>query len=238
MNIALCDDIPDILDNLKTYLEDYSKDNNIKLNIDCFDCGEAFLHCEKHYDIVFMDIYLGKISGMETIRNYRNSRSSQIVFITTSLDHAIEAFGLNATHYLVKPLTQKAVSEAMDRCLTRLELKSNKFIEVKTIGGMRPIPLENIIYIEVFNKVSVIHNKVNDIQTYTSLDALFKLLGDGCFMRAQRSYIVNMKFIDTFFFDRIVLEGGTEIILSRNNRGKLKKQYQQYLFNLARRGQL
>ena len=98
--------------------------------------------------------------------------------------------------------------------------------------------MANIIYIEVFNKISVIHTTGNTLQTYTSLDALFEALGPHMFMRAQRSYIVNMKFIDSFFYDHILLQNRLEIKLSRNNRSILKTQYQNFLFDLARKGEL
>lgn len=240
LHIALCDDTPSILDSLKIYLTNYCEDNHIKPTIHCFDCGEALLASKEQYDIVFMDIYLEGMKGTEAVRIYRKSKKSQIIFITTSLDHAIEAFGLNATHYLVKPLTQKAVSDAMDRCLTSMELqmKLNKFIEIKSNKGMISIPTNNIIYIEVFNRTSIIHTKTDHIQIHSSLDALFKILDKSFFMRAQRSYIVNMRFIKDISNDRIFLKNDIEIMLSRKNREKLKKQYQQFLFSLARVGDL
>ena len=57
-------------------------------------------------------------------------------------------------------------------------------------------------------------------------------------MKAQRSFIVNMNFIELFYFDHIVLANGKDIVLSRSNRTELKNQYQQFLFRLARRGEI
>ena len=76
----------------------------------------------------------------------------------------------------------------------------------------------------------------SDFRTYTSLDALFEQLDDA-FLRAQRSYVVNMRFVESFLFDRVILAGGTEIMLSRSNRTELKRQYQSFLFRLARRAE-
>jgi len=238
LHIALCDDIPSILASLKIYLNNYCEFNHIKPTIHCFDCGEALLASEEQFDIVFMDIFLKGMKGTDAVRNYRKCQKSQIIFITTSLDHAIEAFGLNATHYLVKPLTQKAVTDAMDRCLTSMELqmKLNKVIEIKSNKGMVSIPTNHIIYIEVFNRISIIHTKTDHIQIHSSLDALFEILDKSFFMRAQRSYIVNMRFIEDISNDRIFLQGNIEIMLSRKNRETLKKQYQQFLYSLARGG--
>lgn len=240
LHIALCDDIANIVDSLRSYLNSYCEYNHIKPKFHCFDSGEAFLSSQLEFDIVFMDIYLKGIKGTEVVRQYRKAQTSQIIFITTSLEHAIEAFGLNATHYLVKPLTQKAVTEAMDRCLTSMELQMrlNKTIEVKSTKGMVSIPTNHIIYIEVFNRTSIIHTKVEHVQVQCSLEVLFDMLDKSLFMRAQRSYIVNMRCIEEVSNDRIFLPGNIEIMLSRKNRKDLKKQYQQFLYSLVREGKL
>ncbi|MEG1241161.1 MAG: LytTR family DNA-binding domain-containing protein, partial [Oscillospiraceae bacterium] len=74
------------------------------------------------------------------------------------------------------------------------------------------------------------------LQTYTALDTLLAQL-DSSFLRVQRSFIINMNFVESFLSDRVMLRDGTEIVLSRNNRGNLKKAYQQFLFDLARRNE-
>ena len=178
------------------------------------------------------------MNGMDAVRTLPRSGGPAVVFTTTSREHAIEAFSLKAVHYLLKPLTRDGVKEALDRCLVSCSKNEEKFLMVKNNQGTIPVPTGNIIYIEVFNKISTIHTIRNDIQTYTSLDALFEYLDTNCFMKAQRSYIVNMKFIQTFYFDRLTLHNGIEIILSRKHRSVLKKQYQDYLFRLAREGEV
>ena len=187
-------------------------------------------------DIIFIDIFMKGISGIETAKNIVRKRGSRFVFTTNSREYALEAFSLNAAHYLLKPLTKEAVREALRRCLPRLEDAEARMLEIKTGQGITPIPTDNIIYIEVYNKICTIHTEKNSFHTYTSLDSLFEHLDMVSFMRAQRSFIVNMKYIESFYFDRIILHGGKTIVLSRTNRAKLKKQYEQFLFHLARRG--
>lgn len=236
MRIALCDDEEAALQALKTQLHAYCGQRNLCLQIDCFSCGEDFLKSAGQYEIVFMDIYLTGMSGTETVQKIRKTSRCSVVFMTVSREHAVEAFSLNAAHYLVKPVTEETLAEAMRRCLERMDREPQLLLEVRSGQGTVPILMESIIYIEIFNKVSVIHTEKKDIQTYTTLDALFKLLEENHFMRAQRSFIVNMNFIEAFFFDRVVLRDGTEIVLSRKNRAVLKAQYQRFLFNLARGG--
>lgn len=240
LNIAICEDHYEDLCCLKHFADDFFQEQNLPSKIVSFSDGEAFLavHKTQPFDIVFMDIFLDNSNGMAAAQQACSLHPLQIIFTTCSREHAIEAFGINAAHYLIKPLTEAAVRQALERSLLRLNLNYSRQIPIKTSRGIVSIPVHNIIYIEVFNKICLIHTEKNTFQTYSSLDALFELLDDAIFMRAQRSYIVNMNYIDIFYFDHIQLTNGLEIILSRNNRSDLKKQYQQFLFQLARRGNL
>ena len=237
IKIAVCEDNPEDYKNLKAMIHVFLENHNIKADIASFSSGEDFLtsHTDRHYDIVFMDVYLTGSNGVETAVTACSQSPVQTIFTTTSLEHAIDAFNVNATHYLVKPLTSEAVTEAMERCLLRMGIKYSEHLDIKTSRGTVSIPADHIVYIEVFNKVFLIHTEKNSFQTYSSLDAIFELLDSKTFMRAQRSYIVNMNFIESFYFDHIILSDGKDIVLSRNNRTELKDQYQQFLFRLARR---
>lgn len=118
LKIALCDDDQSQIDSLQAFLALYQTTRGLTFSITPFISGEALLNSSEQFQIIFMDIYMDGLSGTETIR--RLGGDPQVVFITTSREHAIEAFGLGATHYLLKPLEQSAVWEAMDRCLSRL----------------------------------------------------------------------------------------------------------------------
>lgn len=236
MYIALCDDDTTILQTLDACINMHFAAAASTLHIDCFSCAEDFLASGQTYDILFMDIFLQGMNGIAAARAAKRKKYSQIVFITSSREYAVEAFDINAAHYLIKPLTQTGISEALERCRHRMKKSSEKVLEIKSRNDIIPVPMKNIIYIEVFNKVSILHTVKNSIQTYSSLDALSEELDESLFIRAQRSYIVNMKFIESFYYDRIILQNGLEIKLSRNNRNTLKTQYQNYLFDLARKG--
>lgn len=237
LKIAVCEDNEEDCRNLNSMLNTFLDIHNIKAEITLFPCGEDFLaaHSHKPFDIIFMDIYLSGMNGTKAAKIAGSQSAVQTIFTTSSQEHAIEAFRLNASHYLVKPLTYEDIAEAMERCLAKTGTPASKYLEVKTLRSTISIPVDNIIYIEVFNKICLIHTEKNEFQTYSSLDTIFELLDSDTFMRAQRSFIVNMNFIDSFYFDHIILSNGKDIVLSRNNRGELKKQYQQFLFDLARR---
>ena len=235
MKIALCDDDQSQIDSLQAFLALYQTTRGLTFSITPFISGEALLNSSEQFQIIFMDIYMDGLSGTETIR--RLGGDPQVVFITTSREHAIEAFGLGATHYLLKPLEQSAVWEAMDRCLSRLGETAQPVLHIQNNQGNIFIPTTQIDYIEVYNKLCIVHTDQQQFQTYTPLNTFFEQLDNHQFLRPQRSFVVNMEYIASFLSNKLILKDGTEISLSRNNRNELKLQYQRFLFDLTRRYQ-
>jgi DNA-binding LytR/AlgR family response regulator len=234
LRIALCDDDKALLDFVRDCLQNYAKEHCLHFIIDCFSSGEAFLESSELYDIIFMDIYLDGITGVDVVARLSTNSRQRVIFMSSSREHAVEAFGLGVAHYLVKPLTKEDVNAGIERCLVRLGEDTEKVLSVRVSHDTVDIPMGQIVYIEVFNKVSLIHTTNDVIQTYSTLKELFELLDKNVFLRAQRSYIINMGFVEFFLFDRIIMKNGMEIMLSRNNRGELKHQYQRFLFDMAR----
>lgn len=239
MRIAVCDDEKASVQILYQKISAYCERQNLHPQVDCYACGEDFLQAAAHYDIIFMDIYLPGISGIETVCKLCKSRDCAVVFMTVSRDYAVEAFHMNAAHYLVKPVTEEKLAEAMQRCFERAGRggqRPEQFLKVNSSRGVLPVPFCDIVYIEKLNKACIVHTQKSSIHTCTTLNAIYSLLQRADFMRAQRSFVVNMNYIETYFFDRVVMQGGQEIMLSRSNRAVLKAQYQHFLFDLARRG--
>lgn len=233
LEIAICDDDKYNRKMLQSHIDTYMQDHNLTGNITLFSCREDFLagNPDSSFDIVFMDIYMTGMNGVDTVLKVSPQNTFQLVFITVSHEHAIEAFGPDAAHYLMKPITENTVAEAMERCLSRMGTNLQKRIEIRTSSGNVSIPTDQIIYIEVYNKTCIIHSEESDFETKSSLDAIYELLCDDTFMRAQRSFVVNMRFIASFSYGRINLYNGMEIAPSRSNWNKLKKQYHQFLFS-------
>lgn len=232
---VICDDDASIAAQLAAWVDAYALTRGLQIEVRSYRSGEEILKSSLPFDILFIDIFMPGMSGIDVVRSAEISKTHPVVFITTSMDHAIEAFGLNAVHYLLKPLTAPAVSEALDRCIAHLDTDTGNVLRVKTGHDTIPVDIAGIKYIEVNNKVSVLHLPTGDLETYTPLDELYSQLPPELFMKAQRSFVVNMRYIESFFYDHICLKNGEDITLSRPARGELKNQYQQFLFRLARR---
>ncbi len=236
LDIAVCDDNEADLAKITEQIHLACSEMNIAAQIRSFRSGEELLASDsvRECGIIFMDIYLGSINGIDAMRSIARDRSRSVVFTTISTDHAVEAFNLNAAHYLVKPTSIETVSEAIRRCIPKDHDENGAVLAIKTGKVTVPIPIKTIVYIEVMDKYCAIHTDKNTFETRSSLAVLNEQLDDRFFMRPQQSYVVNMAAIEKFNFDRIVLRGGKDIPLSRKNRTKLQEQYQSFLFRSAR----
>ena len=105
---------------LKQYLEDKAipaQTEVFRVPMELLDAIEDGIH----YDIYLLDIYMPGISGMSIATELRSRDiQSPIIFLTSSTDHALEAFGVNATHYLLKPYTKESFRAAMDKAMQRI----------------------------------------------------------------------------------------------------------------------
>ena len=236
MIITVCDDDPAIHPLLTGYIQDYFHQNKPELAnsliINNYQSGEIFLK-NPHADILFLDIYMGSLSGIDMLKRLPAKYHPRfLIFITTSREFAVEAFEMNASHYLLKPFTSDNVFNALDRCHIR-----DTFSPVMTLhaaSGLITIPLSSIRYIEAFNKRTLIHTISDTFSTYDALSSLSEQLDDR-FMQPHRSFIVSMSHISAFYYDHLIMDDDLKISLSRKKRTELKGQYHQYLAKITRR---
>ena len=111
LKIAICDDEQDYREIIEQMLNRYIKDTDIEAQIDIFTNPSELIDATENgtiYDIYLLDIYMPGITGMSFATELRSRDiKSSVIFLTSSTDHALEAFGVNATHYLLKPFTLK-----------------------------------------------------------------------------------------------------------------------------------
>ncbi|MDE5932471.1 MAG: response regulator [Lachnospiraceae bacterium] len=118
LRIAICDDEQFYREKIQSLLKQYFKKRNLQYEVEAFVSGEDFLRqCENRvrYDIVFMDISMEKLDGMQTARQIRAFHSdTSIVFVTAFIDYALEGYKVNAVRYILKDTLDGAVAECMD----------------------------------------------------------------------------------------------------------------------------
>ena len=229
MRIAICDDDKSEREDFIAALRGWDPTRYAE----CFGDGASLLRAAESqppFSIVFLDIYMPEENGMDIARKLREiSPETGIVFVTTSPDHAVEAFSLQAVHYLVKPVTTAGIREAFAR-IQKQQAKMRSVLSVKFGHGQRSLYLNEIISLES-NGHQVIITMVNSetVSAYTSIREIQALL-DDTFLLVQRGLIVNMEHIESMQTDACILRTGQQVLLSRKKRASIREAYNNHVF--------
>ena len=154
MNIAICDDDKSFRDLLEKHLRNYFNDRNISLNIFQFPSGEKLLENQLLFDLVFLDVEMGNINGIDTGKELKRRNPHNIIFVITSYDGYLDdAFHIRAFRFLSKPLDIVRLYRALDDAAELINNDIIVFYDVKSGRNVR-IYTNDIIYIEIKKKKS------------------------------------------------------------------------------------
>lgn len=233
MNIAIIEDSGQELSLLERCLQSYLSSRQVYRVIDTYTSGEAFLENwpSKSYDLVFLDILMEGISGIEVARKIRETDSEcLLIFISSSKEYALQGFEVRAFDYLLKPLSEERFQKTMDLCQNELA-KHIRYIEVKESRTLVKIPLNEIIYTDYYNHYIQIHTAARLIRSYQQFDVFSPLL--LCYPQFLCCYlncIVNMDHVDSVDKHDFVMENGERVPITRGNRNSIYQQYADYQF--------
>lgn len=232
LRIALCEDTPADTDVLTALIHT----SDIPYNLDSFASGEAFLEgfAKDKYDLIFLDVYMDELSGVQTAERIRELDSQAvIVFTTTSDDFTREGYRLNAYKYLLKPVVKEDVVDALELATLKRDRAQGATLVIVTENVPVVIPLNDIIFVESSNRRSLVYTPEETYATTMTIDALEKLLPSPRFLRSHRSFIVNLDHVDDLEEDFIMDNGEVAYVAVKSHR-KIKHAYDDYLFNSAR----
>lgn len=232
LRIAIAEDTQSDTDILVEMIKACSQPSDIS----AFESGEALLQgFEKGlYDLVFMDVFMYELNGVETVERIRDIDTQVvIVFTTTSEDFTRESYRLNAYKYLVKPLVAEDVQDALDLAALKRDKAQGATLAVVWENVPVVIPLADILYIEAFNRRSLVHTDGEVYPTTMTIDALEKLLPTPPFCRSHRSFLVNMDRVDEVS-DDFIMDNGTVAYITVKSHRRIKRIYEDYIFSKVR----
>lgn len=228
MDIAVVDDEKVIREHLCELIEKQKPDSRIE----SYATGEELLAAGRSFDIIFLDIQMDGINGIETARSLRKRQEEIVlIFITGLKEYVFEALDLYAFQYLLKPVDEKKFAEVLERAAKeagRKETKKALFIKTRNLT----LDQADILYIESRGKKVEIHTvrENKNIQIYATMEELEGQLGEE-FYRCHRAYIVNMAHITEYASDSIILTNGDRVYLAKKKYGEFVKAYMWYLQN-------
>ncbi len=228
MNIAVVDDEKVIREQIGSLIKKQMPD----CYLESYATGEELLAAGKRFDIVFLDIQMDGIDGIEVARTLR-ARQDEIVliFVTGNREYVFDALDLYAFHYLLKPVDEGKFSEVLVRAAGEVAKKKEKkglFIKKRNLT----LDQTDILYIESRAKKVEIHTaRLKDIiEIYATMEELEDQLEED-FYRCHRAYLVNMAHIREYDSDSITITNGDKICLTKKKYGDFVKTYMWYLQN-------
>lgn len=237
MNIAIIDDLQMDRQFLSDFVYHYCREHNITVHMECFESGETFLGRFKQgsFDIVFLDVYMKKLDGIETAEKIREKDNTcLLVFSTMSECHAVKSFRVRAFDYLVKPYSYEQFAEVM-HMLDQTLLKRAHYIEVKESREWKKILLQDIIYTDYSNHYIQIHTTKRLIKTYMQFNQFSPLLLTyPQFLCCYRNCIININAVIRLDDKDFLMQNGERIPLDRSRRYEIRQYYANYMFEELR----
>ena len=222
IKIAICDDDEIFLQQEKKIIQNFFLKYPHEYNVDLYTSGKDFLKAEElnTYDIVFLDISMDEIDGLETAKCIRtNNQKVYLVFVTAYITYSTEGYKVDACRYILKNnmLLEAAMEESLYSIIQKMKVKGNKRIFMFQ-EGKREIDLSEIIYIESnLHKLNFYMNVAKNSQysLYGKLDAIETEIGKAGFCRIHKSYLVNMKYVENMERYYISLKDGTKLSIAK-----------------------
>ena len=229
MLIAICDDNSADAEKIRFSLMDITQDLEMK----CFSTGTELIESVKsgnNYSVLFQDVYLENESGIEVAKSVKElSPDTQVIFVTSSLDHAIDAFKVQATDYLVKPCSEADIVKAFARVSVKMNTKYSVPVVINTGKEIHVFHTEKVIKIESDRHYTIICCSNNRTERLLINFSYVAALFGNKFIEIRRGLLVNPGFIEKISGVNVILADGSSYILPKAKKDDVTAKYIEYI---------
>lgn len=239
MKVAFVDNNQQDMDNLTSSITKYSNESFDITSYDTYSNGESFLSefYANKYDIVFLDIFMDTLSGVDVAFEIRKSdQNVKIVFCTTSNEFATESYQVDAFYYLVKPFSDRSIKQLIHK-LSSLDFELSQFIRISDNIKIYP---RNIIYTEYENHKIIIHQKDgNNLCIRMPQHQWEELICNYSYIvNCFKGIIVNLYEVESKTDNSFSMSNGETLPISRRNIKEMNTIYSDFLFQKLRKDML
>lgn len=230
MRILICDDDSAFLEELSALLQEYFHLNNLpRPEITAFHSGQELLDDRGWQDIIFLDIEMPGIGGVEAGNTLAGRHFHPLVIVITSyMDYLDDAMRFHVFRYLSKPLDRQRLFRNMDDALNTISHRETA-VALKTRQGIFSVRQDDIILVEVIKRRLHVHTEKEIFIVSNTFNEVTGHLSDDSFFSPHKNCLVNLKYVKSFDHQRIVLTDGTATDLVRRKYQAFKLRYLQYL---------
>lgn len=229
IKIAICDDESNILNNTKELIENYSQK---EILIETYTNGEELLKSNTTFDIIFLDIDMEGINGIETAKKIREyDKQVKIIYITNYTDYTYSAFSVHAFGYLVKPLKPKELYHQLDEALSYIEEDNDQTLEFVTNEGVVRIDLKNIYYFEYQSRKVIMKTTDSKYLLKQKISEIASKMEPYGFAIPHKSFSVNLYNVKSIKGYEVYIMDGSIIPLSQKKSSEFRNSLNIYLSN-------
>ncbi len=227
-NIGICDDGINICSSLEEMILLYAEKNRVKTDVKIWYTGEElckYLEEGGHIDILYLDIELFKLSGIEVgdfIRNRLEDRGMQIIYISGEPAYAQKLFKSQPMDFLVKPITRKQIEDSLDLAVKLVEKNAKKF-EFQNGRDYYYISYGKIIYFESEGRKIKIVAVGAEKEFYGGIRDLVKRLPKE-FFPIHQSYVINKMHVVRYTYEMVEMDNGIMLSISKAYRKQVRER--------------
>lgn len=231
--IALLDDETGELDKTIQVLDRYECAHpEINFSVACFRSAGKLLEQirDERYapDLIIMDIYMPDKTGIDAAKELREmGNGCRIIFLTTSTEHAVDAFAVEATQYLVKPISAERMFPILDRIMEENEEVRRRYLLLRVENKIRRVAVNEIVYCEAQGKMQYMYfTDGSHCVLRSTMAEVYDLLSQYHeFVRVGIGYVVNLEHIESLSRQELKMDNGEVLYLPRGSFQPLREKY-------------
>ena len=231
MKILIYDDDLEELTHLSELLESLLSKRHIQADVQGVSTQQDFHNylAQEEPDVVFLDIYLDdEAMGTELAKELREAKKNfSLIFVSTSNSYAWESYAVGADYYLLKPVTEASLGAALDK----LEVfHPTQLITIDTGRRYLSFNIDKIVAIDIRDKLCYIHTVSGIVREYCPLYTFDELLQHDCFLKVNRSVIINMHYVEGLEEDTFVMPDGLRAVVRSREQKQMRALYLDWTF--------
>lgn len=232
INIAVCDDLDYMRNELKKRILQYSMKKDLDYTIEEYDAGEKLIKSGKKFDLIFMDYEFedNGANGLEIARKIRKEdKNMTIVFVSSYPSIVFDTFEVGTFRFLTKPIEEKKFDEVLDAFMK--QMNNDDVLKVRHDGVNHFFKESVIAYLEGIGKNCIIHfsDGREEMKCHETLSAVEERLSGENFYRCYRSFLINLAHVDSYNRNEVTMDTGEKLLISRLKYKEFNSIYSDYL---------
>lgn len=235
VRIAVVEDNERDRERLTKNLRRYETERELRFELIGFEDGEDLVtNYSADYDLILLDIEMRFMDGMCTAKSVRAlDPEVPIIFVTNAPQYAIEGYKVRALDYILKPVSWFSFCESLDRALLHRRSREEQSITVALREGKTRLNMDRICYVEVQDHELTYNTRDGKFVTKGAIRDAEELLNAAGFVRCNRCYIVNLKYVEGYQGNDLKVNGDL-IQISRRQRKSVLDALNRYMNGDAR----